>query len=272
MSEASTELEILRRILAPIVRYMLRKGVNIQNFIEVTKRVFVDVARDELLQSTSKVNASRLSMVTGIPRQDVTRISKAAALPPAATESLLSRVINRWRQDPTYLTKGKTPRVLSCDGSESEFQSLVTSVNKHVKPGTVLFELKRSGAVTKTSQGLKLIRPPERPPEEWVGPITALAEDIDTLIHAVDQNVVNPEKARNLHLRTEYDNIIKVKIPEVCDWLQKEGRKFHGQAREFLAKRDHDVNPAQDEEGGGHIVVTIFTYASDTPPIHEESA
>ena len=69
---------------------------------------------------------------------------------------MISRVVAQWENDRRFLTQAGKPRVLSCDEDDSEFSELVRLVSKDLHPGTVLFELERSGIVERSKRGVRL--------------------------------------------------------------------------------------------------------------------
>ena len=62
-------LSALRRIMRPLVRLMLRKGVTYTMFTDVLKEVFVDVAHREFRLDDKVPTDSRISLLTGVPRR-----------------------------------------------------------------------------------------------------------------------------------------------------------------------------------------------------------
>lgn len=262
---------LVRLLLRPAIRLALRSGILLQDLIQLAKEVYVEVAEDELLKITPKVNVSRLSVMTGVHRQDVTRIFKAReSLSDIATPTLLGRVIATWGQSPRYCGKNGRPRVLSFHGAGSEFWRLVQEISTTINPGTLVFELVRNGAAQKTSRGLQLVRQtvaagmyPEKTYE-------LLAKDIDTLTRVAEENISHQEVTNHAHYRTEYDNIILREIPAARAWIIEKCRVFHREVREYLSKYDADytLSNVVPEEAGGRLVVCSFSYAS--PALFEE--
>jgi hypothetical protein len=243
----SIQLECLRLLLWPIVRYCLRHSHSYQDFINVAKVVFVNAAEEEILKTSPKVNVSRISALTGIYRDDVRRLYKDRESHSEQPLSVLGRVIGQWEQDKRFLSSNGKPRALTYQGTKAEFQRLVAAVSKHLNPGTVLFELARIGAVKKTKGMLQL--------NQKVGALATdpregfelLSKDVDTLIHAVEENLLEKREVANLHIRTEYDNIFQKDMNKIRKWFVREGKMFHKKARDFLSKYDQDINPDAKE-------------------------
>lgn len=258
-------IDCLQLILRPIVRYCVRRAQSYQDFIGAAKVVFVQVAEEEILKTSKKVNVSRISAITGIYRDDVTRLYREKEVPSGEPLSVLARVLGQWEQDERFINKAGKPRVLTWEGKDSEFQGLVETVSKHLNPGTILFELIRAGSVEKTAKGLKRGRQLAASESDFRKGFELLAHDLNTLVLAVEDNILEERPVSNLHIRTEYDNIFYKDLPKIRKWLVQEGKKFHRKARNFLAKFDSDIHPVPGERAGAQVVVTAYSLTSPDP-------
>lgn len=262
ISEAKRSL--LEMILTPVVRYFVRKNYTIQTFYDIAKAVFVAVAIEELEREEGKVNVSRLSAMTGVTRNEVTRIYKRQELPSVRTGmSIPARVMGQWELDARFCTKARKPRVLSCSGEDNEFYALVESVSKTLNPSTVMKELERIGAVEKTSRGVRLVKDIDRSEDEDPWRIELAAQDMDVLLQAVEENMQHPEVTRNLHIHTEADNILASALPKIREWVLAEGKRHHKRIRDYISKFDADVRPELvGDERGKKVVFSTFSYTS----------
>lgn len=143
-------LATLRVLLRPIVRLSIAHGVKFQQLSELLKIVSLDVAQVDLRAEGRRVNASLLSVVTGLHRKDVNRLSRRRDGPePPAEPSIESQVFTRWISDPAYLEPGGRPRALprtSIPGTPAaSFESLARSVTSDVHPRAILDSLLRLG-------------------------------------------------------------------------------------------------------------------------------
>lgn len=257
-------LKALRLLLRPIAKFCLRSSLSFQDLTDSAKGAFLEAAEDELRKSSGKVNVSRLSVITGLHRKDIVQLLEMPKDNVAEPVSVLGRVIGQWEQDKGYLTQAGAPKVLTFEGKESEFHNLVATVSKAINPSTVLFELVRAGAAIKTPKGLKLLKHSYR--VVGVDDLQAyelVAQDINTLVVAVEENLTNKDMISNLHIRTNYDNIYVRDLYKVRRWLIDQGKLFHKKARTFLARCDKDVNPSSDpnEPAGQKVSFTTFSFS-----------
>ena len=247
-------------MLRPLVRFWIRNAKTIQEFIDILKIVFVRIGIEELERTEAKVNISRISVVTGVHRPDVAKIFKHKGEPPRILPNVVPRIIGKWEADPDFTTSDGRPRVLSYKGDESEFADLVESVSKSVGVASALFEMERTGAVQYTSRGIRLKRATHRVTKDSAVVIETLAKDMQTLLDAVLQNKDAKQESPNLHIRTEYDNVVLSRLPQIRSWVKSEGRKFHRRVRNYIAKYDRDISGVAKGDAGGKVVVTAFSW------------
>lgn len=264
----------LRLMLRPIVRFCLRHALKAQEFGEIARSVFFDVAREEMLSESLQASTSRLSVRTGLTRREVARLLQHQVTEEPSM-NLLTRVIGKWQSHPDYTSKKQGPRALSVEGKDSEFAALVQSVSQDLNPYTVLFELERIRAVKRDKKKVRLMHGvyvPEPTVEEG---FRILSRDVDNLVKAVEGNVINQVSPPHLHIKTHYDNIALSALAQIRTWLLEEGTKFHARAREYLARFDKDLNPRLiNERGGGRVTMSAFSFTEapqdSTQPSGEE--
>lgn len=240
--------QCLTLLLRPVVKFCLRRSIKIQDVIESTKIVFVDLAEQELRREKHDVSVSKISLMTGLHRRDVSRLYRSSFVKQQST-SLVARIIGQWQKDRRFSSKSGSPRVLSFDGLESDFADLIQSVSRELNPYTILFEMERIGAVTRTPRGLKLVARAFVPRGDLKQSIDLMAKDCEDLMSAVEENLEALDTERNLHLKTEYDNIPSSHLPKIRGWVMKEGSAFQERVRNFISRYDRDIHPELDGNG-----------------------
>lgn len=256
----------LLRILSPVVRFALRHSLKIQDIVEALKIAFLQEAQRELLREGRTCNASRLSMMTGVHRKDVARFESSdhdlSSQPEKAIgpKDLVTKVIGLWQTDRNFTTSLKAPRILSAGGLDSEFAKLVAKVSVDVNPAAVLAEMERIEAITRTKNGIKLIQGAYTPKNDVAAGFSLLGSDLDDLIQAVEGNILHEEEIKNLHVRTEYDNVRPESARLIKQWFLKEGHRLHLLAREMISCHDQDVNPDPKHKGGKGLRVVLGSF------------
>lgn len=257
-----TERAILKHlayILRPVIAFILRHGVKLDEFLELAKRLLLEIAEEQLQKKPGPISENRLSLMTGLHRKDVARLRRKGAEQPKRVNAVL-RIIGQWQQDKRFSTKSGGGRDLSFDGLESEFSALVASVSRELNPYSVLVELERIGAVKRKKKKIILTSKVYNPSADADQGFEMLGADSNDLIQAVEENLFLAKKVPNLHIKTEYDRIPSDKAAELRAWLLKEGSDFHEKMNNFLSKFDRDIN--KDITGSaGNIRVAIGAFS-----------
>ncbi len=260
----------LQQIARPLVGMCLRHGIKLGELIDALKRVYVACAEKTLADQGDAVSISRITLMTGVHRTDVSQILEEKTFVPRERHTA-SDVISKWRYDPKFCSKPGKPRVLEFEGKESEFAQLVQSVSHSVSPYTVSFELERLGMITKTKDGkVKLLTRVFVPKGDPGTVLEMLAEDTEDLFHSVEENALCPaeKETPHHHLKTEYTNVPNEALPEIRSWLMREGSALHERARNFLSKFDRDLSPGLEGTGKNRVAVGSFsrvTPSNSTP-------
>ncbi len=250
-------IQCLRSLLHPVVRFAVRHSVKVQDAIELVKFLYIDVASEEIRRHQEEPNVSRLSALTGLHRRDVVRIFRHGEVKEQGV-GVTYRVIGRWQSDKRFTTSAGKPRVLSFDGPDSDFRKLMDSVATDLKPGTVLFELERIGAVERVKNGVRLHAQAYQVDSDPVQGFGMLADDTNDLIHSVEDNLLGTSNVRHLHGKTVYDNIAVEALKELSEWLITEAARFHRRVRTQLARFDLDIHKDPMKKGGGRVAVGTF--------------
>lgn len=142
----------VRRLLRPVLRLALSKGLKYQQLDELLKAELLLVCEAD----GSGGNVSRLSVATGLHRKDVKRLLSE---PESAKLSVLpveSQVFTRWFTDPAFANADGAPLTLprQAEAGQASFESLARAVTTDVHPRAVLESMLRLGVVRETSEGL----------------------------------------------------------------------------------------------------------------------
>jgi hypothetical protein len=155
---ATVALERVLHVLRPLVRLLLRSGINYPALAAALKRVFLDEARAELQRRGMVTTDSALTLLSGVHRKDVralTRGERAVQQPARPVLGLAAEVVGRWMQDARYLDARKRPRALARGGEDDEqsFDALVAGVSRDVRARALLGELVRLGVAEELDDG-----------------------------------------------------------------------------------------------------------------------
>ena len=146
---APAAIDALLAVLRPLARLAIDHGVQFGQLEELLKHALFDAAlavtRAESPQAVPPV--SRLSVMTGIHRKEVKRLSESPTLGTLSVETTpTAEVFARWTADPPGLAADGRPRDLPRRiGADRRpgFEQLARSVTTDVHPRTLLDEMAR---------------------------------------------------------------------------------------------------------------------------------
>jgi hypothetical protein len=153
----------LKRLLRPLVRLLLSFSVQYPYLANLLKLTYVEVATREFPLDDKPQTDSRVSLLTGIHRQDVKRLRGEMMVdaPPPASVSLGAQLVSRWLGEAEYLDDQGRPQPLprlAANGGAHSFERLVQSVNKDIRPRAVLDEWLRIGVAELDAEDRVVLR------------------------------------------------------------------------------------------------------------------
>jgi hypothetical protein len=132
--------------------------------VRAAKLSFVRAALSEVVPLGERPNISRLSVVTGLTRKEVSALlgkqpkAKRAGSKRPAMEQRAVRVLRGWRVDSRFQSALGKPTRLPIRGKRGSFPHLVRIYAGDVTPVSVLKELERMQLVSRTREGKLQIR------------------------------------------------------------------------------------------------------------------
>ena len=198
----------IKRLLRPLVRLMISKGMGLPALMEVLKQVYVDVAVTEFPTQGKKQTDSSISILTGVHRKDVKRLraKKGRGAQAPRSISIGAQMVSRWvGSADTTGRKGRPlplPRQAATPGAPS-FDALVAGVSTDVRPRAVLDEWLRLGIAHLDKDGAVVLNQlafvPQKGFEEKA---FFLGRNIHDHIAAASHNLLgegNPQLERSVH-------------------------------------------------------------------------
>jgi hypothetical protein len=141
-------LAAVKRLLRPLVRLLVNRGIGLTAMTELLKEVYVSVAVQEAGAGGKPPSDSRVSVMTGVHRKDVKRLRHLSPEDLAAPRSvgLGAQIIARWLGTPDLIDASGRPRPLPRQSlSGPSFDALVEGVSTDVRPRAVLDDWLRLG-------------------------------------------------------------------------------------------------------------------------------
>ena len=178
-------ISALDRLLAPIARLCVGRGVLFADVAERLKLQFVAAAKTSI---EGKVTDSRISVMTGLQRRDIARLHDIA--PETARVNHLSRLVAQW------VAQGGD------DMSRASFDALARQIRRDVHPATLLAQLVDAGTVAIVPQGIQLLTRSYQPLPGTAAQMDYLARNGGDFLNAATANVLEtpaPHFERAVH-------------------------------------------------------------------------
>ena len=253
------------KLLRPLVQILLRNGVSYGTFADLSKWVFVDVATKEFTLANRKQSTSRVSVITGLSRREVTRVRKLPQ--PDITDSTekhnrAARVIAAWRREPEFLDVNNKPLPLPMEGEGATFSGLVKRFSGNVPPRAVLDELVNVGTVSELTADntVSLLTRAYIPKNHDAHKINILGTDVRHLLATINHNLQPGQAGPIFQRKVSYDNLPDGVQEKFHNLFSKKAQKLLESADKWLAEHDRDVTPSVKGPGRNQAGVGIFFF------------
>ena len=145
-------LKAARRLMRPLVRLMMQSGLTFPVLADALRRLFVEIAANDLLPDPKARTDSRISLLTGVHRKEIRRLREMPVDSVDAPDivTLVSQIVARWAGGAPFIDADGRPRPLvriAREGAGPSFDELVASVTSDVRPRAVLDDLLGHGVV-----------------------------------------------------------------------------------------------------------------------------
>lgn len=250
-----------RWALRPIVRMLLKHGVMHKEIVQLTKEVYVEVARKDYGLRGRPTNVSRTALLTGLDRKEVGRIKETLETSNPGVEEVhrqdrTSRVLRAWHSDPDFLNDAGEPLQLDIEGSAPSFEELVRRYSGDVPAITILKELKRVKAISEARNGkLTVLRRNYRlstaSPEALNRAGSVLADIGATVTHNLyhDKNELGRFERRAFNSR-----IPKSAVPAYREFVHAESQAFLERVDDWLTANEKNT----DSKGGVRLGLGMY--------------
>lgn len=193
---AGASSRAIEAVIQEVSRIAVRFGIPYGQVEEIVKQALVRTAASvRSVPETEALPLSRLSVMTGVHRKDVTRIAtdgpkrrRTARISPPNT------VVTRWLSDAAWLDPEGRPRPLARRSSATGapgFDELARSVTRDVNPRTLLDSLCRQGLASLSPDGqeVSLLARAYIPRQDFESVVSISKENLVDHIAAVRENI-----------------------------------------------------------------------------------
>ncbi len=231
-------------LMRPIIRILLKAGVNYKQFAKLTREVYVEVATDDFGISGRKTNTSRVAILTGISRSEVTKIKKKqeddGEIEIPQTVNNASRLLSGWHVNPDYLDKDMKPMSLFVDGPEPNFTSLMNEYGGDIPLTAMLKELKSVKAVeVNPDKSIKALQRNFMPIAFDENRIFNIIDDLVDMSNTAYQNLVRDHDEESyFQAKVTNDYISESAYSEFQAMVREKGMKMLLEFDDWLAQNE----------------------------------
>ncbi|NUT78737.1 hypothetical protein HNO86_27225 [Pseudomonas sp. C1C7] len=263
-------ISALRRVMRPLVRLMLRKGVTYTVFADLLKEVFVDVADREFRLDDKAPSDSRISLLTGVHRKDVRRLrseSEASVSTLPENITLGAQLVNAWTTCQPFCKRSghalPLPRLASA-GGDCSFDALVAKISTDIRARVVLDEWLRLGVVRLDEQDCVHLEAQAFVPQKGFDEKAAyLGHNLHDHASAAVHNLSGdgePLFERSVH----YDSLSAVSVEKLREAVASEGMQTLLEFSRLAADLENADLPAIDKRQ--RITIGLYFYTEPTEP------
>ncbi len=257
------------KLLKPLVRILLRYGIPFAAFADLAKRTYVEVAAHEFAIAGRKQTLSRVSVITGLSRKEVKRVSSLET--PDDHDAVqrynrAARVISGWVRDRDFADAKDGPAALELEGSQRSFSSLVKKYSGDVPARAVLDELLRVEAVSISLEGtIRLETRAYIPQSGEVDKLAILGVDVADLIATIDHNLVCDPDDSFFQRKVSYDNMPIEASEDLREKAAERAQQLLEDLDGWMSDRDRDTNPTVAGSGRRRASLGVYYYEEDIP-------
>ena len=147
----------LRRLLRPLVRFLIARQLTFPMLDAILRSLYVDVADSDFRLPDKVQSASRVALLTGIHRREVKRLRGAQAYDDRVPEavSLSARLIADWNARSEFLDQAGNPVPLNRSSRRPgpSLRDLAETAGQDIRPQAILDEWLRLGVVELDEEG-----------------------------------------------------------------------------------------------------------------------
>lgn len=191
----------LEKLLRPLVRLLLKHSIPYSAFDVIARRVWVDVAMDDFRLPGRKPSTSRVSVITGLTRKDVSLLlaDRSCISVLGTHKNRADRVLTAWQCEKRFAAADGSPQVLNMEGADG-FAELVRSHSGDVPARAVLDELQRVEAVHVLADGrIAMRRKTHTPTDHMLPHFEQLGVEVAAMIEAISYDMEHEAAPRRYH-------------------------------------------------------------------------
>lgn len=265
-------LRAARRLLRPLVRLMMQSGLTFPILADSLRRLFVEIAVNDILTDPKARTDSRISLLTGVHRKEIRRLREMPADPldAPAIVTLANQLIARWSGSTPFVDAAGRPKPLLRIGtgdSEPSFADLVASVTSDIRPKAVLDDLLGHNVVFVDARDrVQLNADAFIPRPGGEEQLFYFARNLHDHVAAAVANIAATEQALFLDRSVHYDRLTAGQAQELRDYARAAAMR----ALLDVNRRALELTADTSAEGGEPVMQRVnfgvYVFDEQEPP------
>jgi hypothetical protein len=265
-------LKAARRLMRPLVRLMMRSGLTFPVFADTLRRLYVEIAANDVLTDPRSCTDSRISVLTGVHRKEIRRLRGMPGDTGDAPDivTLASQIVARWVGTAAFIDAEGRPRPLTrtkneTAGATPSFDELVASVTTDIRPRTVLDDLLGHGVIFTDAEDCVQLNAEAfipRPGEEEQ--LFYFARNLHDHIAAAAENIGATGKPPFLDRSVHYDQLTPVQAQTLREYARAAAMRLLLDVNR-LAQELTETAPEPDPEQLQRINLGIYLFDEHEP-------
>lgn len=259
------------QILKSLMRILYRKGVAFGEFTQLAKQAYINVVEDELTQAGERATTTRIAVITGLTRKEVTQLRQEGLTVAPPRFNRVLRVVNAWLNDESFLDSDGQPAVLAFRGKEPSFEQLVQRYSGDMSSFAMLDEMRRIKLVeTLEDNSVRLLSAVYIPDSEDEAQLQLLGTDVSLLVMTINHNLTVSPNERYYQRKVSYNNLPEEVLPAFRAFVRKDSHELLLRFNQWLYEHDRDSNPKV--QGSGRMQAGVGIYYFEQPTVSKETS
>lgn len=265
MSENSALQTMLKRMLKPLVRLLLQRGITYIALLEALKSLYIEVACESAKLEEKRLTDSRISLLTGVHRKEVKRLREELADSPEKSlaelkASLSAAVMAKWLSDPDYLDAKQQPKTLKKTGHQDSFEALVYSISKDKHFRSLLDDWLEQKVIQVENDQITLLQHGFVPSEDEEEKLFFAGKNLGAHLEVVANNLQKTDDWQPMFDRAVfYQNLPAGAVAEIEAEAKRRNLETLQAINTLAAKAKHEYMNAQN---------TPSSAATEATPLH----
>lgn len=257
---------------------MFDAGITVHQFNYLLRDRAVRAATNRVIKETGRNSKSRVSIITGLSRSEVTKISDSpdTYIKSNRGQSPTRRILGAWFENPRLLEPNGEPATLPIFGRNRSFEQLVSLHGGGIPVRAMLDELIQLDAIERVGD-LEVRAKSRTPVSVGLTPIAiaALGERCSDLLQTLMKNLRRSEVPlfEGTSLVQDADRDL---MPVIRREISRQAASFINSANSFLKRnrRSSSISPATQSRRKCRAGITVYYFedidANTTTPINRK--